>query len=316
MKDKISWRLRIFNLSIFLFMLSMISTSQASSNHYPPDQKDLTSKTILADLPPEIRQKISAQLDRNEYDTASIEKTQPDGRQILSFGGLKARDAQGRILSAKLSLRGRGPDKGDYGLSYVVDDSQAVYPLTIAPIFSQGSQIIAFDGATNDVFGLSVSVSADAIVVGAPGKTVGGNVGQGMAYVFYRNQGGTDNWGQVQKLLAPDDAANDHFGDAVSISGDIIVIGAQSKQVGGNVGQGAAYVFYRNQGGTDNWGQVKILAASDGTAKDLFGWSVAVSSDTIAVGASTKQIGGNVGQGAAYVYYRNQGGTNNWGPVQ
>src|SRR5207302_129505 len=73
---------------------------------------------------------------------------------------------------------------------------------------------------------------------GADGK----NSSTGAAYIFSRNQGGADNWGQVQKLTASDGAANDRFGRSVALSDDAIVVGADGK----NSYTGAAYVFEIN----------------------------------------------------------------------
>src|SRR5207253_2576706 len=115
----------------------------------------------------------------------------------------------------------------------------------------------------------------------------------GAAYVYSRNQGGVDNWGEVKKLTASDGASPDQFGISVAISGDTIVVGAYNK----NSSTGAAYVYSRNQGGVDNWGEVKKLTASDAHGFDEFGVSVAISGDTIVVGAPNK----NSVTGAAYV---------------
>ncbi len=111
-----------------------------------------------------------------------------------------------------------------------------------------------------------MSVAGDTAVVGASGADVGGRGDQGAAYVFYRDQGGADAWGQVGKLTAADGAAGDGLGDSVSVDGDTAVVGAGEADVGGNDDQGAAYVFYRNQGGADAWGQVAKLTAPDGAA--------------------------------------------------
>ena len=66
---------------------------------------------------------------------------------------------------------------------------------------------------------------------------------------------------------------------SVSISGDTIVVGAQGDDKGANLSQGAAYVFERNTGGVDNWGEVAILRASDAQASDSFGYSVSISGE-------------------------------------
>ena len=115
------------------------------------------------------------------------------------------------------------------------------------------------------------------MVVGAYTK----NSNTGAAYIFERNQGGAENWGQVQKLTASDAAVNDQFGRSVAIDVDTVVVGAWLK----NSNAGAAYIFERNQGGAENWGQVKKLTASDAAAGDDFGSSVSINADTVVVGA-------------------------------
>lgn len=180
---------------------------------------------------------------------------------------------------------------------------------------SQAVRLTADDGAPYDWFGYSVSLSGDTLVIGAHQAAVGGNWNQGTAYVFTCNQGGADAWGQVAKLIASDGAADNGFGYAVSVSGDTLVIGAYGAAVGGHGAQGAAYVFYRNQGGADAWGQVARLIASDGTPLDRFGWSVSISGDTAVVGAPYADVGDHPAQGAAYVFSRNRNGPHAWGQV-
>ena len=107
-------------------------------------------------------------------------------------------------------------------------------------------------------------------------------------------------WTQQQKLLASNPAGGDLLGWSVSVSGDTAVIGAPDK----NGNQGAAYVFVRS--GT-SWTQLQELTALDGTAGDLFGYSVSVSGDTAVIGAAVKTVGMNGGQGAAYVFVRSGG---------
>ena len=131
--------------------------------------------------------------------------------------------------------------------------------------------------------------------------------GNGSAYVFCRNQGGADKWGQVAKISASDGAPSDGFGSSVSIDGDTVIVGASQDDDNG-FASGSAYVFYRNQGGTDSWGQVAKISASDGVDNGFFGCSVSIDDDTVVVGAH-----GVNGTGPAYVFYRNQGGTDSWG---
>ena len=83
------------------------------------------------------------------------------------------------------------------------------------------------------------------------------------------------------------------------MSGDTAVIGAVRKAVGGNLNQGAAYVFTRS--GTV-WTQQQELAASNGVAGDQFGYSVAVSGNTAVVGDYFKAVSATSEPGAAYVF--------------
>jgi len=179
-----------------------------------------------------------------------------------------------------------------------------------------------------DLFGYSVAVSGDTIVVGAPDEessATGVNADQtdntaprsGAAYVFVRS--GT-NWIQQAYLKAsnadggePDSLeGGDNFGWSVAVSHDTVVVGApreesgasevngdQSDNTGPNVG--AAYVFVRS--GT-NWTQQAYLKASDASSSDHFGISVAVSSQTVVVGAPFASTTADDDAGAAYVFAR------------
>jgi hypothetical protein len=130
---------------------------------------------------------------------------------------------------------------------------------------------------------------------------------------------------QQAYLKASNTEAGDQFGLAVAISGDTVVVGAPTEDsnatgVNGNQGDnnaassGAAYVFVRN--GT-TWSQQAYLKASNTGAGDLFGRAVAISGDTIVVGANGEDsdgtgVNGNrqgnnssSSSGAAYVFVRN-----------
>ncbi len=168
--------------------------------------------------------------------------------------------------------------------------------------------------ATGDHLGSAVALDNDTALVGAPDENTGGT-DAGSAYIFERNQGGTDNWGQVAELTASDGAHTDHFGIAVALDDDTALVGAWQHDVGGNSSQGAAYIFERNQGGVDVWGQVVELFDASGAANDALGYSVALSGDTAIVGAYRADPGGIAEQGEAYIFERNQGGADNWGQV-
>ena len=199
----------------------------------------------------------------------------------------------------------------------ILGDERSIQNLFSADplLASQPVRFTGSDGAPFDWFGYSVSVSGNTLVVGAHQAAVGGNWKQGTAYVFSRNQGGSDAWGKVTKLTASDGAADDVFGYDVSVNGDALVIGAHGAAVNSHGARGAAYVFYSNQNGSDAWDQVAKLSAADGTALDRFGWSVSISGDTAVIGAPYADISSQNAQGAAYVFSRDQGGIDAWGQV-
>ncbi|GJM10154.1 MAG: hypothetical protein DHS20C11_24300 [Lysobacteraceae bacterium] len=174
------------------------------------------------------------------------------------------------------------------------------------------AKLTAPDAAAGDSFGVSVSVDGDTAVIGAY-RDVDGGAASGSAYVFLRDQGGSDNWGYVAKLTADDGSDDDFFGFSVSVDDDTAVIGAGADNDGGSE-SGSAYVYSRNQGGAENWGQVIKLTASDAEAFDRFGHSVSVDGDTVVIGAYWDDDGGN-NSGSAYLYSRHEGGDDNWGLV-
>ena len=166
---------------------------------------------------------------------------------------------------------------------------------------TQTAKLTASDGAGGDYFGYSVSISGDTVAVGAYDATVGGNLYQGAAYVFVEPGSGWADMTQTAKLTASDGAGGDSLGVSVSIDGDTVVIGSPVATVGGNSGQGAAYVFTEPGSGWADMTQTAKFTASDGAADDYFGNSISISGDTIVVGVSNATVGGNDIQGTAYV---------------
>jgi hypothetical protein len=237
------------------------------------------------------------------------------GGTVLHYDQLVVYDASGSLLPARFSLSRGGESRGDGdSLHITIDTTNASYPLVVDPLFhSQAVTLTASDAQNNDDFGRSVAISADTIVVGAPNEAGIGNQ-RGAAYVFQRNQDGADSWGEVTKLTASDAEDIDRFGGSVAISGDTVVVGARLEDGVGNA-RGAAYLFERNQGGLDSWGEVQKLTASDGADGNEFGGSVAISGDIVVVGAHRQSGGGGL-RGAAYVFERNQGGADVWGEVE
>ena len=104
--------------------------------------------------------------------------------------------------------------------------------------WSEEARLTASDGGSKDDFGASVDVSGDKVVIGAP-RADDGVKRSGAAYVYSRT--GTV-WTEETKLFASDGAKNDFYGESVSISGIIVIVGSpRDDDAGGS--SGAAYVY-------------------------------------------------------------------------
>ena len=142
----------------------------------------------------------------------------------------------------------------------------------------QASALVHPSVVDNDKFGYSVAVDGDIAVVGAYRDGEKGDEA-GAAYVFTRSSGVV--WDEGVKLTASDGAPYDNFGISVAVDDNTIVIGASGDDDNG-ADSGSVYVFTKANG---VWSQVAKLTASDGAALDYFGHSVAVSGNTVLVGA-------------------------------
>jgi len=158
-----------------------------------------------------------------------------------------------------------------------------------------------------DWFGVTVAVSGDTTVVGAfdPNFQTTGTV-----YVFVTPSGGWRNMTQTAILTPSDGGAG--FGTSVAISGDTIVVGAANAsnldfQTPQQQGPGGAYVFVKPQTGWTSMTETAKLTASDGADGDAFGYNVAISKDSVAVGA----LFAHSGAGAAYVFVKPPSGWSN-----
>ena len=167
----------------------------------------------------------------------------------------------------------------------------------------QTATLTASDEQGCGIFGNSVSISGNTIVVGDPAPYC--YPGEpGAAYVFVQPAGG---WGgtltQTAKLTASDAATGDGVGASVSIDHNTVVVGAPYQ----SSGAGAAYVFVKPSGGWTSSTQTAKLNASDAAANDNFGYSVSLSGSVAVAGAPYEPMGGN-NYGAAYVYVEPSGG--------
>ncbi|MBO9663963.1 hypothetical protein [Dokdonella sp.] len=161
-----------------------------------------------------------------------------------------------------------------------------------APSWLERQKVVADDGTMMEQFGWTITVAGDAVYVGAPFASVEGHARQGAVYVYAKVDG---LWTQVQKLVASDGVGGENFGASVSVDGTTMLVGAIRATIGGNVDQGAAYVFDRSGG---SWSEAQKLVADDGMESDDFGYALKVEGDTAIIGAPFV----NDRQGAAYVF--------------
>ena len=157
------------------------------------------------------------------------------------------------------------------------------------------AKLLPSDGATENQFGISVSIDGDYAIIGAYRDDDNGEW-SGSAYVFKRD--GT-TWTQQTKLLPSDGATENQFGISVSIDGEYAIIGSDTDDSNGAT-SGSAYIFKRD--GT-TWNEQAKLLASDGENLERFGYSVSIDGDYVIIGAIWDHESGVV-PGSAYVFKR------------
>jgi FG-GAP repeat len=214
-------------------------------------------------------------------------------QQRLAAGDAAAYDSFG----ISVSLSGEYAMVGTYGDDDNGSDSGSAYVFVRnGTVWSQQQKLIAPDGAASDYFGWAVGISGDKAIVGAYGDD---DVAYmcGSAYGYKRNG---SVWTFEQKIKPTDLAHSDHFGKAISISGDTALIGSPQHTAGAS-SSGAAYLFQR---GSNSWSLQKKLTASDGRSYDNFGVAVSLDNGTALVGADKDDNKGE-NSGSAYVFVRN-----------
>ncbi len=295
-------------------------------------------------------------------DALGVDFRDTAGATVLTYAGLKVWDADGKVLPSRFetvdggtrhSVRAAGEEQNLTSslreaedcaptLRLLVDERGARYPLTIDPVAQQANLKPADVGTwqDNDFFGRSVAVSGDTVVVGANGEssdTTGVNSTPdenasdiGAAYVFVRVSGVWTQQAYLKPAAVGTTQVGDQFGISVAVSGDTVVVGAfteDSSTTGVDSipnedasASGAAYVFVRSACVWTQQAYLKPAAAGPTQAGDRFGASVAVSGDTVVVGAwgedsSTTGVnstpndtgGAFFNSGAAYVFVRSAG---------
>ncbi len=235
--------------------------------------------------------------------TEAATLTASDGASNDYFGYSVAVSGDGSTVAVGADGKDIGGNPNQGGVYLFVEPASGWANAT------ETAAMVATDGTAGGLLGWSIAISGDGstVAAGARGTEVGPNVNQGKAYVFVRPASGWMGGGEAAEFTASDGGENDNLGNAVAISSDgtTVVAGAFQKLIGAHVTQGAAYVYVKSPSGWATNTETAKLSASDGAAGDQFGCAVAASGDgsTIVAGALQKQVGGNAGQGAAYVFF-------------
>ena len=212
--------------------------------------------------------------------------TPSDGAAGDAFGSSVAIDGDTIVVGARLA----SPDE--------VSSAGAAYVYTLeGSEWSEQQKLIASDAAESDMFGRSVDIIGETVVVGAYEHDPAGAV-----YVYVRSGG---SWSEQARLTPSDADEGDGFGSSVAIDGATIAAGSQFDKVGDKREAGSAYVFVRRAGA---WSEQAKLTPSDVEAGQRFGNSVALDRGTAVVGSSVANHGGMERAGSAYVYVRSGGG--------
>ncbi|MBN2293997.1 MAG: hypothetical protein JXM70_16340 [Pirellulales bacterium] len=153
------------------------------------------------------------------------------------------------------------------GSAYIFEDTGSGW--------TQVAKLTADDGAANDLFGYSVSISGTTAIIGSQDDDDNGG-DSGSAYIFEDTGTG---WVQVAKLTADDGATGDSFGYSVSIHGTTAIIGANEDDDNG-YNSGSAYIF-ENQG--SGWIQTDKVIPDD-YAGSRFGHCVSIHGNVAIVG--------------------------------
>ena len=212
---------------------------------------------------------------------------------LISFTVLAATDSDNDGLTdadeLAIGTDPNNPDTDSDGFqdgSEVATDSDPLSPQD-TPIYRSFS---SSDGNLGDAFGVSFDVDGDWAVVGARFDDDLASQ-SGSAYIFQNIDG---SWVERAKLLPSDGAADDYFGWAVAISGNVVVVSSHNDDDYGN-NSGAAYIFELTN---NTWTEIQKITANDAEPFDEFGLSLDISQSSIAVGADNH----NVGAGAVYIF--------------
>ncbi len=205
----------------------------------------------------------------NGWNKAPTAVFYPVGCSFEGFGNAVALEGKYAVVGA--------PSTGTCSEAYIYTKASAGW--NTAPT------VILADKSTYSVFGAFLAMSGTTLVVGA----VFQNNNNGAAFVFTRGAAG---WATTPALAVHGDKGSE-LGKSVTILGGRVGVGAINNLYGNGVG--AAYEFVKSQSG---WDSKPALVLHSFVAGDDFGYSMALSTGTVFVGAPAF----NPLSGAVYIF--------------
>ena len=205
------------------------------------------------------------------------------------FGNSVAMDGNYAVIGARDDDIGADVDEGSVYIFFRSGSS-----------WSEQDNVIAPFGAGGDHFGYSVAINGDYMVTGANTDDVDGISDAGNAHVYLRSG---VNWDYQSALRASANNGDEdaHFGEAVAISGNYIVVGAPYRT---SYAGAVAHVFLRT--GIAWTEQTTLFAYQNdlSTPVNQFGFSISMDGDYVLIGANTTSADGATRKGAAFLYHR------------
>jgi len=247
--------------------------------------------------------------DDNGQDSGSVFIYHSNGT-TWSFHQKLMSGTDGDHFGKSISVDGSWAVIGAYGDNSTYTDSGAAYIYHFdGSVWTESQKLKAGDPGTGDAFGLAVAIDGQQLLIGAPYDNDNGP-SSGSVYVFaYENS----IWTQHEKILASDGTVDHLFGNSLDISRKYAVVGAFNDSEHG-IRSGAGYLLYYNE---RTWVEFLKFNASDASAYDKFGYSVALTEDFAVAGAPQDHDESN-DEGEVYVFddvalFRPLPTTSSWG---
>ncbi len=210
-----------------------------------------------------------------------------DGEQYDNFGASISIDGNQTLIGAP----GEDTNGEMAGAAYIFEKKENYWV--------QVAKLIPLIGKPFDYFGISVSITNNTAVIGAPGDDEYGQTA-GAAYVFEKKN---DVWKQTMKVRGSDISPGSYFGVTVSLSKNRFVAGAPNNHNTDN--PGTVYVFQRGTPQSFSepveWRQEAILRSSSMKRNDNFGKTVTLHDNQVIVGAPTDDSNGEF-SGSVYLF--------------